>query len=786
MGAMRFGKLSIVFLAGLLPAQVVPDWFIVELTQPPAGRTRGDRQVRQSHTAVRAAIASRFGGRVEVKDFTEIVMNSLIVRSTAGEAALAAVPGVRRVWPVYEIHPELDRAVGLIQADKAWETVGGVDRAGAGMKIGILDSGLDITHPGFKTDALTTPDSYPRATNEDIRSQLNGKVIVYRTYDQMAGFAESALDNSGHGTAVGMAAAGVRVKSPKTEIQGVAPAAFLGVYKIFVGPNGDTSNTAIATKAIDDAAADGMDVINMSWGFLPQVRPEFDPLSPAVARAASLGVVVIKASGNSGPARLSGSTPTIGPNGIAVGAAWTDRIFASGVRVNGGDSLYAVPGDGPAPESPLSAPLKDVAPLDATGLACTVLPPGSLSGAIALILRGECTFEVKLKVAENAGAVAAIVYTHTASPNASGMATGTAQLPAVMISNKDGVSIKATLQNAEATAEIAFGDTLPFIIDANGVSDFSSRGPGADGSVRPDLLAIGEEILTATQKNNPNGEVFDATGYAAQSGTSFAAPLVAGAYAIVKAGRPGLTTAQYRSLLVNSAQPFPAAELRPFPVQVGGAGRLDVQAALRGRLAMEPVSISFGMGGQRMDVTRSIRIQNVTADTGTWKVEVDSGDDVKATVEPAEFSLGSGDSITLQVRLSGDLPVGENQGFLLFRRFDAEETERPQRMAYWYGVPSGKPAYATVIPSAPASAAAGASVSLFVLITDAIGAATPFEAPKVTVLEGGGELINATSVDEFYPGYWQVRLRIGTTSGQRNRFRIEAGAAIREVSIQSR
>ena len=783
---MRFGKISLVLLAGVLSAQVVPDWFIVELTQPTAGRTRGARQVRQSHAAARAALASRFGARVEVKDFTEVVMNSLIVRSSAGEAALAAVPGVRRVWPVYAIRPELDRAVGLIQAAKAWETVGGVDRAGAGMKIGILDSGLDLTHPGFKTDALTAPDSYPRATNEDIRSRLNGKVIVYRTYEQMAGFAETALDNSGHGTGVAMAAAGVRVKSPKAEIQGVAPAAQLGVYKMFVGPDGGSSNTAIATKAIDDAAADGMDVINISWGFLPQIRPELDPLSPAIARAASLGVAVIKSNGNSGPARLSGSTPTVGPNGIAVGAAWTDRIFASGVRVNGGASIYAVPGDGPAPEVPLSAPLKDVAPLDSTGLACTVLPPGSLSGSIALILRGDCTFEVKLKVAENAGAVAAIVYTHTTSPNASGMATGTAQLPAVMISNKDGVAIKAILADAESTAEIAFGDTLPFIIDANGASDFSSRGPGADGSIRPDVLAIGEELLTAAQRNNPNGEIFDASGYAAQYGTSFASPLVAGAYAVLKAGRPGLTNPQYRSLLVNNAQPFPGNEPRPFPVQVGGAGRLDVQAALRGRLAMEPVSVSFGMGGQRMDVTRPIRIQNVTPNTGTWKVEIDSGDDVKATVEPAEFSLGAGDAITLQVRLSGDLPVGENQGFLLFRPVDADETDRPQRMAYWYGVPSGKPAYASVIPSAPVTATAGANVTLNVLITDVIGAATPFEAPKVTVLEGGGDFISATSVDELYPGYWQVRLRIGSAAGQRNRFRIEAGAAIREVSIQSR
>lgn len=87
---MSFRKISLVLLAGVLSAQVVPDWFVVELAEPPAGRTRGARQVRESQTAVRAALSSRLGRRVEVKDFTEVVMNSLIVRSTAGEAALAA------------------------------------------------------------------------------------------------------------------------------------------------------------------------------------------------------------------------------------------------------------------------------------------------------------------------------------------------------------------------------------------------------------------------------------------------------------------------------------------------------------------------------------------------------------------------------------------------------------------------------------------------------------------------------------------------------------------------
>jgi minor extracellular serine protease Vpr len=784
---MRSVKLTFLFLLAVaLSAQVVPDWFVLELSEPPVGRTRGTRRVAASQAGVRAAMRARLGARVEVKEFTEVVMNSLIVRSSASESELAALPGVRKVWPVYEIHPELDRVVGLLGVTKAWESVGGSDRAGAGMKIAILDSGMDLQHPAFRGDTMTAPQDFPKATNEDIRGQLNGKVIVYRTYDKMAGLDETALDNAGHGTGVAMIAAGLKVKSPYAEIQGVAPAAWLGVYRIFVGPTGGSSNTAIAAKAIDDAAADGMDVLNISWGFLPQIRPELDPLAPSLDRAASLGIVVVKSNGNSGPARLSGSTPSIGSAGISVGASWTDRIFASGVRVNGGDAIAAVPGDGAAPAGILTAPFKDVAAFDPTGLACNPLPDGALSGAVALILRGDCTFEVKIKAAQAAGAVAAVIYTHAASPNPSIMITGTAGIPAAMISNKDGVTVKGILSNVDSVVDLSFDDTLPFITDSNGITDFSSRGPGADGSIRPDLVAVGEEILTATQKTTKNGDLYDASGFTVADGTSFSSPMVTGAYAVLKAGRPALSSAQYRSLLVNSAAPFPSNTARPAPVQIGGAGRLDLQAALTGRLALSPVSLTFGMGGQRVEQTRNLRVSNLTGNLGSWRVEIDSADDVKATVDPAEFSLGAGGTVDLKVTFSGDVPVGESQGFLLFRPVDAADGERPQRLAYWYGVPSGKPTLATFIPSPPQSATAGSTVSLTLLVTDAIGATGSFDAPTGSVLEGSGSFVDATSVESAYPGYWLVRVRVGATAGQTNRFRIQAGATVREVSILSR
>ena len=213
---------------------------------------------------------------------------------------------------------------------------------------------------------------------------------------------------------------------------------------------------------------------------------------------------------------------------------------------------------------------------------------------------------------------------------------------------------------------------------------------------------------------------------------------------------------------------------------------MDLRAALRELLTVNPTSLSFGFGGRRADFQRTIRIQNQGEAGGKWKVDIDSADGVKATVEPAEMFLGPCEAGDVTVRFAGDLQPGEYQGFVLFRRTDAAAGERPQRIPYWYGVPTGIPASISVIPSAPATGTGGELVLLSVLITDAIGASTPAETPRVTVLEGSGTFVSAVSEDSQAPGYWTIRVRLGSVSGQNNRFRIEVGAMVREVAIRTR
>ena len=147
-------------------------------------------------------------------------------------------------------------------------------------------------------------------------------------------------------------------------------------------------------------------------------------------------------------------------------------------------------------------------------------------------------------------------------------------LPAVAVGPDFAVAIRKQMQQGGPPTLTILFTTSPLEQNANAMALFSSRGPNTDSSIKPDLVATGMFLYTATQKTNPFSVLYGATGYIREAdGTSFAAPLVTGAAALLKAARPGLTAAQYRSLLVNSASPM------EFSVQWTGAGRLNVSAA---------------------------------------------------------------------------------------------------------------------------------------------------------------------------------------------------------------
>ena len=219
----RFALLLI--FPAILSAQRIPGRYIVELdTEPVAehvARLRSRQGVRGSEAAAhRARIATEHDTvrtRLEQKqatvlDSVDTVANALIVDAT-DPAQLASTPGVKRVYAVRLFHPVLDRAVQLHKVVDAWNQIGGSDQAGAGIKIAIVDTGVDVSHAGFQDSSLTAPDGFPRFNQAADRAYTSGKIIVARSYVSLLPFRDpdsSARDHVGHGTALAMVAAGVR------------------------------------------------------------------------------------------------------------------------------------------------------------------------------------------------------------------------------------------------------------------------------------------------------------------------------------------------------------------------------------------------------------------------------------------------------------------------------------------------------------------------------------------------------------------------------------------------
>ncbi len=793
-----FGISAVFALTPALIGGTVPGRYIVELETAPVIEHAGREAAR---ARLGGAAASRHRLRIKaeqqnlrtqleqrqftVRDSVDTVANALFVQASGEDAArqLAALPGVKRVRPVRRVRMLLDRAVTLQRVAEAWSRVGG-DKVGAGVKIAIIDSGIQTSHEAFKDASLTAPETYPRYNRSDDAAYTNGKVIVARSYVHLLDYDpdNSAADHVGHGTALAMAAAGVRNAGPLATITGVAPKAYLGSYKVFGTPGyNDSTYDDVVLKAIDDAVADGMDIINLSLGYDIAPRLADDPDVEVIERASKAGVIFTVAAGNNGPDLNTLCSPATAPSAIAVGASSSDRTFAARVEVPSVGTYVAIPGSGAAPSLPVTAGVADVSKLDNDGLACSALPTDSLKGKIALILRGSCYFEDKLNNASKAGAVAAVVYAAEGSPNPIIMSVGTATLPAEMISHASGIAIKTALASqSEVVATMHFSlGSIP--TEANRRTDFSAAGPNVDLSIKPDLLAVGANIYSATQSGDNDGDMYDSTGYILVDGTSFSSPIMAGAAALVKAARPGLTVDQYRSLLINTATTVASYTGGEATVQQAGAGQLDAEAALRSTVAAYPTSLSFGSSTGEVALTKTLTLTNVGDSEETFTIAVSTSAVTKPSPARASLTLASGASAEVPVAWSATgLTAGAYEGFITIT---GSASGMQARVPYWHAVSSGVPAAITTL-DAVASARRGSTQrdAILLRITDAPGLALTNVLPQVTVVSGNGSVMGVVSYDDEAPGMFGIDVKLGPTAGA-NVFRVQAGDVVKEYTI---
>jgi subtilisin family serine protease len=770
----------LLLLAFGLAGQVVPGRYILELSGDPAAVSTAKQGVRfaaraaafaarragvrQTQTAARAAVAVHGGTVIESMD---TVVNGLIVNIPDARAAeLLQVPGALKVHPVRKVKPLLNHALPLHKVPDAWSLIPlGENGAGAGVKIGMIDTGIDVNNPAF-SDSLPALDGFPKVLVSTDQQFTNAKVIVAKNYTTLLpdGGDPDANDRDGHGTGTSLAAAGGPATTPYGLVTGVAPKAYLGNYKV-LDANGGTSD--VIAKAIDDAVADGMDVLNISLGAYVTSYSDIDSSEvgmAAIENATKAGVIVVVAAGNEGPGPSTIADYASAPDAITMGAIHNDRTLGYGITADGVASPYqAFAGDGPDPGRVISGTLFDVTALDATGLACSSLPAGSVTGRIVLVMRGTCTFAAKLNDVAAGGAQAIIVY-NSAGGGSFSPSVGSATLPALFLSYADGVDLKARVaQNSAMQVAMDFTGATPFAARTD-VSDFSSRGPSVGSALKPDLVAVGEEIVTGAQNSFPSGDSYSASGFIDTNGTSFSTPLAAGAAAVLKAARPGLTGQQYRSLLINSGTAATAAEGVDATVSQAGAGMLNLAAAVGGTVAAYPTSLNFGTGSGAVHNTLQLTLTNVSSSSDTYTVQVVPSGNSPAPAVAASVQLdpGASQQVPVTVDASG-LGAGEYQGYLLVSGTVSQATAR---IPYWFAVPGNTPVGISVLYQDYYDSARSVSAQAVVLrVVDVAGLPyTGTVQPQISISGSG-------SVRAFYrtgtiPGTYAVDIRTGTSSMQ--------------------
>jgi minor extracellular serine protease Vpr len=754
------------------------------------------QQIRSKHAALRSEIASR--GLI-VTGEADTILNAVFVAAPPERAAeLAGIPGVSGVVPLRYYKLNLNRAVTLVDAAGAWNALGGVSNAGLGVKIGILDTGIDQTHAAFQDSSLVPPSGFPICTGTDCAFTSN-KVIVARSYVSMLTAGSSASnpaadsrpddisprDHTGHGTAVASVVAG-ETNTGLVTFTGMAPRAFLGNYRIFGSPEvNDTTSDDVIITAAEQAIGDGMDIISLSLGSLPFDGPldtgsicgtstgtPCDPLASALESAAKAGMIIVVAAGNDGqdgvnyPSFNTIDSPGDAPSVITAGASTNSHSFTESVTVPGTSQNYAAYlGDGTTPASPLTAPGIDVGTLGGGTLACSALPSGSLAGAIALIERGTCTFLIKFQNAVAAGAVGVIFYMADSSSTISPGGLGGTSQPTVMISNAAGTALQSYLDaNPRSNVTINPAEVEQSLTVYNQLASFSSQGPVTGSSaLKPDLVAVGTNMYMAAETYDALGELYGANGYTVANGTSFATPMVAGAAALVKQSHPGWTAAQVKSALVNSATQDVTQDDSGNTVtaQSIGAGKLDAGLAVAATVTANPATISLG-AITRLSTAQQIVLTNNGGSSIALAISNDNSHGatgVTMTFSQPSVTLAAGASTTLIVTLTGTVPLpGSYSGAVTITGPNVS-----MRVPYLYLVASGGAANMIPIYGNNYDGTVTDTTYAFVKLVDANG--MPVPSARLAFTASTGALItNADSVTDSY-GIGGVEFILGTTPG---------------------
>ncbi|MFE7216141.1 S8 family serine peptidase [Streptomyces sp. NPDC057611] len=699
---------------------------------------------------------------------TGLVNGVALTVSSADRSRLAALSGVSAVLDDTRMRASTDTSVDLIGASKVWQRKdpSGTGVRGAGTTIAVVDTGVDYSHPdlggGFGAD----------------HKVVGGHDFVNDDDDPM--------DDNGHGTHVAgiIAADGQRPDG----VVGVAPEAQLTAYKVLGADGSGYTSDIIAglEAAVDPGNPHRADVVNLSLG---GPGDGTDPLGRAATAASKLGVVVVAAAGNSGPGAGTVSTPAVADGVLSVGASTSGLTLPTAHMVTPRRELlqtYRAPYSANPPQEQVTGELVDVG----AGTAQDYDRVGDVRGKVvayrAQLPQSLGNVQPRLleqaRLAEERGAIALLGYTNSSgpvlAPQRAQAGTGDLDTPGTVRvdlgARQSGDSFRmdkivvlglAETQWPELSTALAKG---PVKISVSGqdvtdrIASFSSRGPGADFQLEPDLVAPGVEIRSTWPKRQW------APGSYRLSGTSMAAPHAAASAALLRQLDPSAPAEEIRARLIGSATPVEDA-----PTTAQGAGRLDVADAADATVTASPTSLSLGLADLSRDrVSRSgeVTLRNTSDRSTTLRLSTrvagkDAGD---AGVSPGRVTIPAGGTRSVTVRVSGDVGTSADHDLAGWVVADPERTGEPSlRVPYLLAV---RP---LVVQTSPDPSDGDSTAFIY----SPVPLAGP---PTVTVTPPQGRPVESVAehdhgnwyrarLDGDHAGTYTVSVRAETESGERLR-----------------
>ena len=510
------------------------------------------------------------------------------------------------IQPENEIRTYIENSVPYIGTEIP--RIDGID--GTGIKIAVIDTGVDFNHPdlfGWGPD---------------------GKVIGGYNFIEEN---ELPMDTNGHGTKV----AGIIAADGNT--LGVAHKAKILAYK--VSEDGEGVSSELIRKAIEKAIEDKADIINISLG----VNKTNSKIDSAVTHAWDNGIFVVTAAGNDGPELKTIGSPGRNFESITVGATYNNMTSSLIATLEIDENQYTViPMVG---SSKTQEPIIEKIVFGGFGKNSD-LKNLDVKDAILIVERGSdiegelLFFSIKEMNAVKAGAKALIVYN-----NEPGIFLGelihefsepgyTPQIPVVSIDREEGLEIIKTIERKSL-------GIMNLFYNPDFIAHFSSRGPVSPFYIKPDIVAPGAYINT-TQINSS---------YNFTSGTSFAAPHVSGAAALLLQKNPELQNYEIKSLLVTTVQPVSNAYGQEFSLHESGSGRLDIGNAYNANLIISPTNFVVNLSPNQPAIEKQLKLKLIQETLEKIDVKFEGPEFIEFTHNLKNNSL--------QIRLS---VVGENYG----------------------------------------------------------------------------------------------------------------------------